>query len=1037
MWTNAVTMARFSVKFLYLIEILILSSCEASKLNVPRVLLPLFTHLSTNFTLEVTEGGCYKWVTSRPDVVTLSPLDVDKRLGCSSSAIVRSASAQDGGTALTGRATAIVLAEEVHSGLILRCDVIVDIIHSLSIVTTTRELFVEEAPEAFEVRAYDDQGNEFSTLENVAFEWSIGGQKREKVTGSTEETTGGSVLRFISFHDSPYEAPHGVELLESRGLRANTVLLEGVKTGSAKTQAIIHLRVNLPSLPSLWLAGGILEDSFEVEVFEDLSLTLPPPPPIGADRRFGKPILMAPGSSLRLRTNRDSNDNNNVLYKLANPAKDAAILKLGPGGFVSATDKVKPIHYMMLTLKGSGLSGRQSDEEVGAEEGLLPQGLPLGLRISYHDDVGAIFSAAKRNIHFRANRLDLTRITHGDVEANDTLLVDLVQSGETMLKVVGEGESTMEKGGENQVVVLPPVVDYIKLHVGEVIIPAKPVLTVGDIICFQAATSLQPSSTSRRSGGSAPWKVLPLSGGAGRSVMEGDILRLDEQTGVGRAVSPGQALVKLQLASSGGTTSTEVDVRPIESVSVRLPRQQGSAVVGGLPTAVTSAPSVPPVEVTLVVVANLMIDPPDIYVIPGCTIQYRVLQIVFLSSGGPGNLTNSKPEHPYRAPLVILGPEDSALAKRSNVIPPPMEVWDKTVSGDNSCLIHDGTLQNYPFRCILQFSESSHVPIGLHVENIFTVRPGFDPKKGVYVCEITPVPGAASTVEISMLHVEFVLLAVATSLYQAPGALIQADLGSGGGSSLLSHPSLPSSQPLVLPFYPAIVVHPQSIQLSYRKPSAALSITGSSHVLSNVEVQVCDDSALWVQAPTFVTQTSVAANAVPTYTFTIHLKKEFWSSDELSRPLISFSLQVPVKVRLSGVEGVDGLPPAPCVVSHVNAVGYSLLDFVYSYHNSVILVISTVVIVLVSLYVYKVHVEPVIQNQHQVTMTYSPIRSPLAGSPHFPSHSPLLRVSPTSASSSFSNRHSPTLSEGSDPVYGTINNSVYQSPLHHRNRKFL
>jgi hypothetical protein len=37
--------------------------------------------------------------------------------------------------------------------------VIVDVISALDLVTTTRELYMEEAPEAFEVRAYDDQGS--------------------------------------------------------------------------------------------------------------------------------------------------------------------------------------------------------------------------------------------------------------------------------------------------------------------------------------------------------------------------------------------------------------------------------------------------------------------------------------------------------------------------------------------------------------------------------------------------------------------------------------------------------------------------------------------------------------------------------------------------------------------------------------------------------------------------------------------------------------------------------------------------------------
>ena len=32
-----------------------------SKLNVPRVLLPLFHDFTTNFTLEVKDSGCYKW----------------------------------------------------------------------------------------------------------------------------------------------------------------------------------------------------------------------------------------------------------------------------------------------------------------------------------------------------------------------------------------------------------------------------------------------------------------------------------------------------------------------------------------------------------------------------------------------------------------------------------------------------------------------------------------------------------------------------------------------------------------------------------------------------------------------------------------------------------------------------------------------------------------------------------------------------------------------------------------------------------------
>ena len=42
------------------------ASIQASKLNVPRVLLP-FTSSPPPFTL-VAESGCYKWTSNRPDI---------------------------------------------------------------------------------------------------------------------------------------------------------------------------------------------------------------------------------------------------------------------------------------------------------------------------------------------------------------------------------------------------------------------------------------------------------------------------------------------------------------------------------------------------------------------------------------------------------------------------------------------------------------------------------------------------------------------------------------------------------------------------------------------------------------------------------------------------------------------------------------------------------------------------------------------------------------------------------------------------------
>ncbi|CAH0391939.1 unnamed protein product [Bemisia tabaci] len=194
-----------------------------SKLNVPRVLLPLFKDVTSNFTLEVKDNGCYKWSISRKDVIQLNLINPDRKEECSSQAQISTISKE------FTRNTVMVLLEDVVSGQILRCDVIVDVIYALNITTTTRELFIEEAPEKFEVRAFDEQGNQFTTLDGIQFKWTISSN-----SWHSDYRTDNSVLRFISFRDSPYEVPLAIKSLDDAGLQGHTVLLEGRKTGSAK-----------------------------------------------------------------------------------------------------------------------------------------------------------------------------------------------------------------------------------------------------------------------------------------------------------------------------------------------------------------------------------------------------------------------------------------------------------------------------------------------------------------------------------------------------------------------------------------------------------------------------------------------------------------------------------------------------------------------------------------------------------------------------------------------------------------------------------
>lgn len=230
-----------------------------SKLNVPRVLLP-FSEEGTQFVLFAHENddndkrGCFKWKSSRPELVSITPVNEDPSRGCSSSAVVSSVS-----KSRSSKVQSVITAEDVQSpGHLLRCDVIVDTIHALQIVTKTHELYLEEAPEEFEVRAYDDQGNEFSTLEKIIFKWTIDNNVKKPGTM-------GDNIRFINFRDSTYAFEDTLMAIEAQNKQGRKVLLEGIKTGSSKVSVklvsslyskVPPAMVNVMCVANLYLVPG-------------------------------------------------------------------------------------------------------------------------------------------------------------------------------------------------------------------------------------------------------------------------------------------------------------------------------------------------------------------------------------------------------------------------------------------------------------------------------------------------------------------------------------------------------------------------------------------------------------------------------------------------------------------------------------------------------------------------------------------------------------------------------------------------------------
>lgn len=200
----------------------------SSKLNIPKVLLPLARSTRINFTLETTEG-CYRWSSTRPEVASIQAVDEDHIRGCSRKAVLQALSTQP------SRLTSIILAEDVVTGQVLRCDAIVDIISEIQIVSTTRELHLEDSPLALRIHALDSEGNTFSTLAGLVFDWTL--VKDVDVNGFSDSYNS---LRVLKFSESTYTPPGYISEMERVGKQGDIILVSGLKTGHAKLKAKIQ-----------------------------------------------------------------------------------------------------------------------------------------------------------------------------------------------------------------------------------------------------------------------------------------------------------------------------------------------------------------------------------------------------------------------------------------------------------------------------------------------------------------------------------------------------------------------------------------------------------------------------------------------------------------------------------------------------------------------------------------------------------------------------------------------------------------------------
>ncbi|XP_020742988.2 nuclear pore membrane glycoprotein 210-like isoform X7 [Odocoileus virginianus] len=218
-----VTLQRLLFLLLFLLGTL------ANKLNVPQVLLPFGREPGRVPFLLEAQRGCYTWHSTHHDAVTVEPLYENGTL-CSQKAVLFAESTQP------IRLSSVILAREIVTDHELRCDVKVDVINSIEIISRTRELYVDDSPLELMVRALDAEGNTFSSLAGMVFEWSIAQDNESAI----EELS--SKIRILRYSEAEYSPPAYIAEMEKEEKQGDKILVSGIKTGAA----IVKVRISEP-----------------------------------------------------------------------------------------------------------------------------------------------------------------------------------------------------------------------------------------------------------------------------------------------------------------------------------------------------------------------------------------------------------------------------------------------------------------------------------------------------------------------------------------------------------------------------------------------------------------------------------------------------------------------------------------------------------------------------------------------------------------------------------------------------------------------
>ncbi|XP_066264893.1 nuclear pore membrane glycoprotein 210-like [Branchiostoma lanceolatum] len=287
--------------------------------------------------------------------------------------------------------------------------------------------------------------------------------------------------------------------------------------------------------------GTTLTDTAHLHVFEKLRLIVP--------ETDGSLLLMSPKSVGQIRTNRDGACK--VVYELISCPEDGSVVAVDSQGKVTAGTisgqanvkvtameesglkqtiivlvKVKPVSYITVNSETDVAS-------VGNKLSVIPVGMTITLRVSFHDNVGEEFHATSSALKKRPNRFDLTQISRGP--ENGTFVLKAAHVGHTILKVWDEGN--------------PRIADYVPIPVGYAISPALATVSRGDVICLSTQLKLKEGSL-------AKWETS-----------DHRTVQVVSTTGLALASNPGTTTINYRLSATQAT-HTEVTVVPVDEVQI-------------------------------------------------------------------------------------------------------------------------------------------------------------------------------------------------------------------------------------------------------------------------------------------------------------------------------------------------------------------------------------------------------------------------------------------------------------------------------------